>query len=66
MPSDLGTKISTGHILGILGILGIFIWTPYKPSLQTVGQKNQINQFHENFFTKIHFLRFQKWPKIYF
>ena len=29
MPSDLGTKISTGHILGILGIIGIFIWTPY-------------------------------------
>ena len=33
------------------------------------GQKtrgNQINQFHEFFLTKIHFLLFQKWPKINF
>ena len=28
---------------------------------------NQINQFHEKIFlTKIHFLQFQKWPKINF
>ena len=27
---------------------------------------NQINQFHEIFWTKIHFLQFQKWPRINF
>ena len=27
---------------------------------------NQINQFHEFFLTKFHFLQFQKWPKINF
>ena len=27
---------------------------------------NKINQFHEIFLTKFHFLQFQKWPKINF
>ena len=33
---------------------------------QTRESWNPINQFHDFFFTKFHFLPFQKWPKINF